>query len=126
MLRPLSGLSDISDIEAGHLGPSAENDRGRAFPSTRASSGVFPDDWVSRLITLRSRRHFDRVLNGEKSFCWIATAWYGSVAEEADGRFIKGYLGKEQKIVGKKEQGIEICIGIITTDGGLDISLLVI
>jgi hypothetical protein len=43
-LRPLSGLSEISDIEAVHLRPSAENDRGRAFPSTRASSGVFPDD----------------------------------------------------------------------------------
>lgn len=43
-LRPVSGLSEISDIDALQMRPSGDNERGRGFPSTRASSGVFPDD----------------------------------------------------------------------------------
>jgi hypothetical protein len=44
-LRPVSGLSDISDMDPGQLlRPSGEGERARGFPSTRASSGVFPGD----------------------------------------------------------------------------------
>jgi hypothetical protein len=44
-LRPLSGISDISDMENGPVPPSGENERGgRRLTLTRASSGVFPHD----------------------------------------------------------------------------------